>query len=641
MTPQINQPQQNILYYPHQPSLPPYSLHLSHTGDNRRQTPPKGNQFNATISGPAAAAAAAAPRPPLSRPRLSSADSATSGIPRPQRMQRQHTPPQEQPPPPPPPLPSHQYHIRTDSSGSLSSLGSTGSRGPGFSLTDRLSVDIQDSFSQSIRYVEAEAEYPNRDPAKHSSSLDRRTTTDSPNDQHRRRDSGGDVFSLFMWPSSAQPRPVTVEEFHQRNQEFLQRSEHERDRAKFHQQRSPQQQMRRPVPSSAGTPPNSRGKNRPGLSSIDNDNWEEQGAAYIGRSRKQQHASTRDAESQGLTHVSRPSPQQPHHSDISNGDASSSSLLSSSESDTTVQDERTSLLPPAGIRTAEYRGFRYTDEPEEPHGRRRPSGHLIERDTAMRLDQRPTQIPTTNRTPSAEPKKTKKSRKHRRRARRHAPDGASDESPSDSSSADYRHWSKKRAKMLERERSQLIEQWRAEARAEAQRARMEAEYNRWYMRLGRSLEARFKTFLYTAMQFFTRLEMFICNLPLTIGAIALAIVTLGVVWFKFAEENMDSCQPVHFHRSVLCLNCQRLLLTTSFTFVLLPCLLHSSQCEFPEFPGMFRNCCHHLFTLHPSPYAFTGRLFLLRQECAHVQNCTPFSLCLLVTCWCTRDGLCS
>lgn len=55
-------------------------------------------------------------------------------------------------------------------------------------------------------------------------------------------------------------------------------------------------------------------------------------------------------------------------------------------------------------------------------------------------------------------------------------------------------------------------------------------------------------------------EVFISNLPLTIGAIAMAIALLGVVWFKFVEENLDSCQPVHFH---------------------------SSQCTFPEFPGCF------------------------------------------------------
>ena len=57
-----------------------------------------------------------------------------------------------------------------------------------------------------------------------------------------------------------------------------------------------------------------------------------------------------------------------------------------------------------------------------------------------------------------------------------------------------------------------------------------------------------------------RVETFVANLPLMIGAIAMAVVTLGVVWFKFAEENLASCEPVHFH---------------------------SSQCTFPEFPGCF------------------------------------------------------
>lgn len=46
---------------------------------------------------------------------------------------------------------------------------------------------------------------------------------------------------------------------------------------------------------------------------------------------------------------------------------------------------------------------------------------------------------------------------------------------------------------------------------------------------------------------YTYCEEFIANLPLTIGAIALSTANLGVVWFKFAEVNMESCEPVHFH----------------------------------------------------------------------------------------------
>ena len=72
--------------------------------------------------------------------------------------------------------------------------------------------------------------------------------------------------------------------------------------------------------------------------------------------------------------------------------------------------------------------------------------------------------------------------------------------------------------------------------------------------------AQFHIFQTKAYRTLTLVEAFIANLPLTIGAVAMAVVTLGVVWFKFAEENLDSCEPVHFH---------------------------SSQCTFPEFPGCF------------------------------------------------------
>jgi hypothetical protein len=114
--------------------------------------------------------------------------------------------------------------------------------------------------------------------------------------------------------------------------------------------------------------------------------------------------------------------------------------------------------------------------------------------------------------------------------------------------------------MLEKERNKLIEQWKAEARMEAQISRREEESSRWYRKSGRSLMLGLRRFKMQGYRTMTRIEAFIANLPLTIGAVAMAVVTLGVVWFKFAEENMDSCEPVHFH---------------------------SSQCSFPEFPGCF------------------------------------------------------
>jgi hypothetical protein len=60
--------------------------------------------------------------------------------------------------------------------------------------------------------------------------------------------------------------------------------------------------------------------------------------------------------------------------------------------------------------------------------------------------------------------------------------------------------------------------------------------------------------------FFSLLEVFLSNMPLTIGAVGLSWVTMGVVWFKFMEENNDFCTPVHFN---------------------------SPQCSYPEFPGCF------------------------------------------------------
>ena len=55
-------------------------------------------------------------------------------------------------------------------------------------------------------------------------------------------------------------------------------------------------------------------------------------------------------------------------------------------------------------------------------------------------------------------------------------------------------------------------------------------------------------------------ESYFNNLPLTMGAIAYSFASLGTVWFKFTEEMLSSCVPVHYH---------------------------SNQCSFPEYPGCF------------------------------------------------------
>ena len=68
----------------------------------------------------------------------------------------------------------------------------------------------------------------------------------------------------------------------------------------------------------------------------------------------------------------------------------------------------------------------------------------------------------------------------------------------------------------------------------------------------------------TSVNFFQsmiiRTKLLICNLPLSAAAISFSIVLLGIVWLRRAEEILTSCKEVNFH---------------------------SSQCNFPEFPGCY------------------------------------------------------
>jgi tellurite resistance protein TehA-like permease len=144
----------------------------------------------------------------------------------------------------------------------------------------------------------------------------------------------------------------------------------------------------------------------------------------------------------------------------------------------------------------------------------------------------------------------------------------SSSSSSSSSSEDYYHKgyneayilrkAHKRALRYEAERNSLIEQWKAEYRAEAEKAKALEEYSKWYNRLYRWMSS--SPFVQRVKIFVRFLTLVFSNLPSTIAGNALAITTLGIVWFKFAEENIDSCHPVHYH---------------------------SHQCHYMEFPGCF------------------------------------------------------
>jgi hypothetical protein len=124
-------------------------------------------------------------------------------------------------------------------------------------------------------------------------------------------------------------------------------------------------------------------------------------------------------------------------------------------------------------------------------------------------------------------KKKKASTRPRRHHRRR---DASDSSISTSSLSSVDHqWFDKRARDLERQRAELFEQWKAEVKAEEEAKKREKEQNKWYRRLFRFCNVKLGGLPSNAYTFLVWLESFIANLPLTIGAIALALANLGVV----------------------------------------------------------------------------------------------------------------
>ena len=98
--------------------------------------------------------------------------------------------------------------------------------------------------------------------------------------------------------------------------------------------------------------------------------------------------------------------------------------------------------------------------------------------------------------------------------------------------------------MVEDERNRLIAQWKAEARAEALASRRQQDEGHWHRRAGRCLDSEFGELLGKVYSVLYFLETFICNLPLTVGAIAMGVVTLGVVWYVQCRINCGTYQLV-------------------------------------------------------------------------------------------------
>eukprot|EP00934_Nitzschia_sp_Nitz4_P006154 Nitzschia sp. Nitz4//scaffold321_size20361//10676//13149//NITZ4_008686-RA/size20361-processed-gene-0.36-mRNA-1//-1//CDS//3329547784//6144//frame0 len=107
---------------------------------------------------------------------------------------------------------------------------------------------------------------------------------------------------------------------------------------------------------------------------------------------------------------------------------------------------------------------------------------------------------------------------------------------------------------LERERASLLSQWRTEWEAERERLDRKENFRQMFSK------NYLQPCLESGTMFLASLEVFLANLPLTIGAVGLSWVTMGTVWFKFMEEMVEFCHPVHYY---------------------------SPQCIFPEYPGCF------------------------------------------------------
>jgi hypothetical protein len=110
---------------------------------------------------------------------------------------------------------------------------------------------------------------------------------------------------------------------------------------------------------------------------------------------------------------------------------------------------------------------------------------------------------------------------------------------------------------LEKERAAMWAQWKAEMMNEGERVRRQASRKRLVQDC---YEAVVQPCQVSVMNIVANVEVFLSNMPLTIGAVGLSWVTMGVVWFKFTEEMLDSCHRVHYF---------------------------SEKCSFREFPGCF------------------------------------------------------
>lgn len=277
---------------------------------------------------------------------------------------------------------------------------------------------------------------------------------------------------------------------------------------------------------------------------IDSSSGDDRYPATRGRSRNIEPVHRTDSDSYFSSSFS-----EDEESDATPSHSSFRSASSYTDDGSQNMNEGTSLLPPPGISSHEpppRQSNRASSSQNRRPGRQRVRRSRRSRDRRHHDDDRRGRRGDEMRSRGAR-RKDGHDRRGRRRGRRgqEYSDDSGDSSFSASSAepSQYRRWARKKDRLLEREKARLISQWRAEEEAR----RKQEEHNRWYKRFSRWSGNQSYQIGMTTNKLLTSTGAFISNMPLTINAVALAIVTLGVVWFKFAEENLDSCMPVHFH----------------------------------------------------------------------------------------------
>ena len=121
---------------------------------------------------------------------------------------------------------------------------------------------------------------------------------------------------------------------------------------------------------------------------------------------------------------------------------------------------------------------------------------------------------------------------------------------------DKSYWKEKKfiqryLKELNSEREQLKEAWKAEFLEEEEERRQRGQGNSGsslpsLSPISQSARSMVSGCFGSMVDYLSYAEVFISNMPLTIGAVGLSWVTQGTVWFKCMEEFVDSCTPTHY-----------------------------------------------------------------------------------------------